>query len=390
LFADTLFAMHPLRPVSEPVPNTWFDRLVVGAGVALGLFVVFLLVVLASAPRLPADPSVPAVHKLALWFSLAAHSVPFEFYSGTARFAYPMRTVPGWHQAFRLLPPVALILGGFVSARRTVVSDEVASTIEGAKLFAPYTLVVFVFGLLARHSGLPPAALVPSAIPEAALGSNVLITPDSFVVSMVAGVAYPIVFAGLGGGAVATLDRHLDRVESGPLHRIDAYFAGAADADVAGPAADTPSPVLAGIALTVGQLPGFLLTYGLFQLHPEIALAPMFDAFPVAGIGLFLVVAGGLGTLFWWQFAERPYLQTVHGGLVTGWVLGVIVHSIVWSTGYTVSGVSAVGLPWTLDLGVFLIATYVVGIFQSAGCALVAGLLVKQRLNDVVFRRHLY
>jgi hypothetical protein len=391
--------MHPLRPVENPLPNTWFDRLAVLAVVVLSLAGVFVAVVaLFTVPRLAPASGVPGVHKLAAWFYLAAHSISLHLVIGSEQFAYPIRAIPGWHDGLRLLPPIGLFVGGYAIARRSFLPNELRGAIEGAKLTVLYLPFTIVVGLLSTHTRrLPTSMLPPEAVENLTASASLHVTPDHLGVTVVAGVLYPVVFAGLGGAVASEVASLLDRRHSGLLHRLDCFFQriddrGPEPSAVGEIDTDATSSLIAGIAIAVAQVPGFLVTYGVFRHNQKLNVGPFFEAslFPAGGIGLFLAIAFVGGTLAWWYLADREFAQTTEGGFSLGWAVGAVCHVAFWTIGFAASGLSDPAVPWLFEVVSLVVLTYTVGFLQSFGAAAVVALLVGRRLRTNVFVRHFY
>jgi hypothetical protein len=378
--------MNPLRPVEDPVPNSFVDRLIAIGAIFFGLYGAFItIVVVSTVPHLGTNQAVPALHKITLWFYLAAHSIAFHVTVEGNTFAYPIQTVPGWSQTFRILPPIALFLGGVYLARKAPLPNEFRGFVEGAKLSVLYAPVSILLGLLTYHRPALPPVLQLAAFPE---DGELLLTTDLFGVALVAGVVYPVVFAGFGGAAVYELQQHLDRPGSGYLHRLDRWFSTREGSRVDTERTESPllSAIVAGSMLTVAQVPGFLLTVFAFQNPHQPLVDPLFQGatFPYGGYALFVSISFVLGASLWLLLIHGNGIGNTTVGFNFGFFVGGAVFTLVWSIGY-IAREHPGGLVPSAEIVLFLVLLYTIGWLQSLGGALMGVALVQHRLKRRLF-----
>ena len=128
------------------------------------------------------------------WTFLAAHSVPIEV------------AAERWHLAGELVqspviyavPPVTLLVGGYLVARL----DECTGTVPGARAGA---LVTVGYALVTAVAVFGTRVSVQSSYASIAAYPNIPL-------GLVAGVAYPVLFAGMGGAVAGGLTGRLDEI----------------------------------------------------------------------------------------------------------------------------------------------------------------------------------
>jgi len=375
-----------LRAAENPVPNTTLYRIVAGALPAAVQYSFFLLIAAAVTMRSIETPTLTLVYKTAAWFTLGAHSIAFTITVEQGQFAFPMRSIPGWNHGVRLLPPIALAAAGFWTARRTHLPSELRGAMEGIKLTPYYLPYPFGLALVARRFETPPAAMLPEPVrqlPTRALDPFYLGT-DQFGVVAIAGVLYPVIFAGLGGGAAYKIDRHLDRTDDGLLLSLDEWiasvtvrwvraFGGRSGSEGA------RSAVLAGAWLTATQLPGFALTMAVFGVSVGTRDSPVAGIGLGGPLGLFLVTSLTIGGLLWWSQTRGNGVRSSQGALQIGWLTGTIVHVIVWGTAALTASGAPGGLDFIVGPATIVVMTYAVGWTACLGAAAGAVLLMRHR-----------
>lgn len=118
------------------------------------------------------------------WTLLAAHGVPIHVVAERWRLAGALVQSP----VVYALPPVTLAVGGYLVARLDEQTDALGGARTGALVTIGYALVVAFAALVSRVS-------VQSSY------ASITASPD-VVLGLLAGVGYPLLFAG-SGGAVA-------------------------------------------------------------------------------------------------------------------------------------------------------------------------------------------
>lgn len=217
--------MHPLRTADDPVPNTWFHRVLVVLATVGGVFGTYLVIVAAvTVPRSAVQASFDSVllYKITSWFYLGSQFISFTLMDPVSPTEHTLNLslMPGWHSLLYALPPLALMIAGYWAARRTY-DPGVRGVVEGMKLAAVYAPIMFALGLFSRYSGTLP-------VEQAGLTDGEIIT-DVAGVLLIAGILYPVVFAGIGGALPSTVEGYLDRTTGGPLHQLDQFFTGRDD-----------------------------------------------------------------------------------------------------------------------------------------------------------------
>lgn len=128
------------------------------------------------------------------WTFLAAHGVPVHVVSERWQLAGDLVQSP----VVYAVPPVTLAIGGYLVARLDGRTDALGGARAGMLVTIGYVLVTALFVFGARVSVQSSYASI-SASPDVALG-------------LVAGVAYPVVFAGTGGAVAGVVRGRLDSI----------------------------------------------------------------------------------------------------------------------------------------------------------------------------------
>lgn len=359
--------VHPLRTADDPVRNTWFHRILVVLTTFGGLFGTYLVVVAAftiprSATQVPSDSLL--LYKITSWFYLASHSISFTLMDPVSPTEYTLNVslIPGWHSVLYVLAPLALMIAGYWTGRRTY-NPEDRGLFEGMKLAAVYAPIMFFLGLLSRYSGALPAQ-------QAGLSEGEIIT-DITGVLLIAGILYPVVFAGLGGALPATVERYLDGRSRGPLYRLDQLLMRLDDrqakSEPAPGTGDWTSSFVGGVTMTAAQLPGFIITVLIFNNRLYRGRPPLSELLGYEVLfGVFLVGGLGIGTLVWRRVSRGGTLPT-SGGIGVGLITGTAVHILFWVVVYVTTGVLTLDLGLLRDPALILVLTFSTGWMQSVG-----------------------
>jgi ribosomal protein L37AE/L43A len=130
----------------------------------------------------------------------------------------------------------------------------------------------------------------------------------------------------------------------------------------------------AGVFLTLSQLPGFIITVTAFTNQhafgelQEGATSLFF--FPLGGIGEFLLISYLLSSKAWaWQMQSEK-VATTDQAIKFGFLLGAVVHAVVFSIGITLGGFSAFDLGILTEIAGTVLLTYSIGWTTSAGAAI--------------------
>jgi hypothetical protein len=216
---------------------------------------------------------------------------------------------------------------------------------------------------------------------------------DLIINILLAGVIYPLIFAGLGGATFYEIRRHLNNTDRGRIHRLDQFFEKVeARTQLVNVVVKIPgefvSSASAGIGVLIGHLPGFYITYSMFWIAAErFNYEVIFTDIPLPHPVLLLFIAVALITaILQWRYTMGDLNnKNLQSAFVFGVLHGTQIHITIWGLVFAVRAWPATNIAYVLDITWATMFAFIPGGFiQALGAGFAAALIYQKRTSEQV------